>query len=429
MDTLGQKIRSLRKENNLTQQALADGIVTPSMISQIESDRAIPSEILLRHISRRLNVSVEYFETDVLDKSDELQSYRLARHLMDRGRYEEALQILRSLTWPLSPQFKPDVVYNELANCCVQTGRLEEAWKMYEGVVRVGYDRGDVPTCIHAYHNMGLTLRRLGKDRIARMYWQRASDLLDQHAHLHMPVGLRIAFQLGRLYLTEGNWERARQAYERALSIFNQHGGSLDLAKTYHGLSCACAELNDYDEALQYNDRAIVANREAENYKGALHCRINRGVILRQANRYQDAHAYLRDLRAELTEKESTLLQALLHETTVICYTLQNFDQALSDSEDALSMSGIMSSAATELRLIRARIYLNRGLMRFALKETTLGLEMGDDSVPAFVSELCQIARECKLALGHEQDVLEDCLKAATKILDSTSKKAIAISA
>lgn len=66
MDTLGKKIRTLRRRQKLTQQALADGIVTASMISQIESDRATPSAALLQHIAGRLNVDLSYFESDLI---------------------------------------------------------------------------------------------------------------------------------------------------------------------------------------------------------------------------------------------------------------------------------------------------------------------------------------------------------------------------
>lgn len=63
--SLGTKIRELRLANGMTQSELGAGLVTPSMISQIESDKANPSYSVLEAIAVKLKTPLEYFLADI----------------------------------------------------------------------------------------------------------------------------------------------------------------------------------------------------------------------------------------------------------------------------------------------------------------------------------------------------------------------------
>ncbi len=65
MPTIGEKIREVRTKRGLTQGDLSAGLVTASMISQIEADRAKPSYALLTSLANRLGMPVEYFMNDM----------------------------------------------------------------------------------------------------------------------------------------------------------------------------------------------------------------------------------------------------------------------------------------------------------------------------------------------------------------------------
>ncbi|ASS76870.1 hypothetical protein CIG75_19245 [Tumebacillus algifaecis] len=58
----GTIIREKRLQSGLTQTELAQGICTPSMISQIEAGKANPSRQLLEKLAERLGVPVEALE-------------------------------------------------------------------------------------------------------------------------------------------------------------------------------------------------------------------------------------------------------------------------------------------------------------------------------------------------------------------------------
>ncbi len=96
--TTGQKIKSLRKEKGLTQNALADGIITRNMLSLIESDAAKPSLSTAKALAQRLGVSIEYIisDTDRVDDLTIINDVKEMRKLFKEKNYSECLK--KSLT-------------------------------------------------------------------------------------------------------------------------------------------------------------------------------------------------------------------------------------------------------------------------------------------------------------------------------------------
>ena len=95
--SLGQRIRELRLRKGLTQIDLAAGLCTPSMISQIESDRARPSYKMLFAISERLDVPLERLLVDVELNLEVVSTYKMARAMVLAKEYQAAMPLLEEL--------------------------------------------------------------------------------------------------------------------------------------------------------------------------------------------------------------------------------------------------------------------------------------------------------------------------------------------
>ncbi|MFD3445980.1 helix-turn-helix domain-containing protein [Microbacteriaceae bacterium 4G12] len=96
MYTLGKRIRSLRKENGLTQTELAGNELTKSMLSQIETGRAMPSMKTLTYIAQKLDCEPSYFLDD--DETTELSI--LVREIetsLKEKKYEEIYEKLKPI--------------------------------------------------------------------------------------------------------------------------------------------------------------------------------------------------------------------------------------------------------------------------------------------------------------------------------------------
>lgn len=73
---LGQRIKALRNEANMTQQELAEGIISRTYLSLIEQNTVYPSMNVLKKLSGRLNCTLEDFTLEDSDKSVSLLSIK-----------------------------------------------------------------------------------------------------------------------------------------------------------------------------------------------------------------------------------------------------------------------------------------------------------------------------------------------------------------
>ena len=75
--SLGEKIKKLRKEKNMTLKELAGDRITAAQISHIERDKSHTSYELLEYLGDKLDVSVEY-----LLETKEMQSKKITDNLI-----------------------------------------------------------------------------------------------------------------------------------------------------------------------------------------------------------------------------------------------------------------------------------------------------------------------------------------------------------
>ncbi|HIW71249.1 MAG TPA: helix-turn-helix domain-containing protein [Candidatus Levilactobacillus faecigallinarum] len=119
MRLLGDKIKQYRKQKNLSQQELADGICTQATVSLMEKKNKVPSIKIILQICRRLNVSLG----DILagmGSSLDTQFSRISVAIRT-GNYDEASHLLDDL---------------DMAN--MQNGFDRERYHYYRGFVELG---------------------------------------------------------------------------------------------------------------------------------------------------------------------------------------------------------------------------------------------------------------------------------------------------
>lgn len=116
--TLGQRIKSLRKERSMTQSALCGTYMTRNMLSQIENDQASPSLATVCYIAEQLQIPVGY----LLDKEITPLMYRkaglieLIRTAYAEGRWQDCIDHCKQLS-----DFDDELALL-LADCYLQEG-------------------------------------------------------------------------------------------------------------------------------------------------------------------------------------------------------------------------------------------------------------------------------------------------------------------
>jgi tetratricopeptide (TPR) repeat protein len=134
-ESLGNKIKRLRKELKMTQTELAGNEMTKSMISQIENNTAMPSMKNLQFLAEKLDKSPSYFLDNTLEHSnlmiDEIRDYmREAANLFEQRKYEESFLILdeigKKYTIDRESRLYADYL-SKYGECCIELNRLEES--------------------------------------------------------------------------------------------------------------------------------------------------------------------------------------------------------------------------------------------------------------------------------------------------------------
>ena len=151
MVTVGEKIKSLRKELKLTQTDLAGKELTKSMLSQIENNQSNPSLKTLRYLSDRLNRPITYFleepsdqeynfpDSDAIIKELEEQIRRINESIEAGQLMEAQKEIEKLLTENLQNKISKscaDIIL-KLGMALFKGNKLEEAQKYLNHSIQI----------------------------------------------------------------------------------------------------------------------------------------------------------------------------------------------------------------------------------------------------------------------------------------------------
>ena len=290
-ETVGQRLRRLRKERGLKQRDLSSPGVSYAYISRIETGERHPSVKVLRLLAERLDVSLEYLETgrDVPEQAErELRltdaelELRLGRDLTrarktltdlieedagDRiasraraalgilaareGDQEEAVRQLEAATaGGIRPRQRSDV-YETLAASYVALGSYSKAEALLERCVEAV---DDVTLKVRYRSFLGMTFMSTGRTEHARAVLSEAVELADDYAVPSARVVLY--WTLARAAWMERDTSSALSYMSRAIALLETTEDTLQLARAHLTCGQFCNLDGDYQQARRYLDRA-----------------------------------------------------------------------------------------------------------------------------------------------------------------------------
>lgn len=224
--------------------------------------------------------------------------YDYTRLLIDLGKYQAADPYVDALLYYYRTlDGEKNTRYQGLLNCKAiifqNTGRYTEAVALYETVVRSGdlLALGDTLGHVISISNLGDVYRETGQYRPAISYLKQAEQLYADH-RLDQPGTLAtIQNNLGLCYKSTDELQLAEQAYNQALRLYEQGGGTRSefYCSTLSNKADLLRILGRYGEASELLLQALQIRRayfgeQTENYANALS---------NLANVYFDAGSYV----------------------------------------------------------------------------------------------------------------------------------------
>lgn len=364
MSTIGQRIRELRIERGLTQTQLAKGIVTPSMISQIEAGKTTPSQPLMERLAARLEVSIDQVSMAGTRAKVFSTLMHIVRACVEAGEWELA-ETLMADDQVADQQTNFEAM--ELAGRIhLAKGRLEEASASFSRALEIAREQEKWPLIPSIFLYLGQTYAAAEDWHVALHLYRQAKVSAERFPSQHGNLPADIAIELSRAYFAIGEREHAvaEADYARSLLLIG------DSAKA----------------AVQALARQAVAHlhqgEEAQAHKLAQEVAANHEII-----HWLDATA------------EAFLVQ---------------IDQLLSDENwreaDALITKGLAQcepfigpEQRAQFQLARGRFFAHKGLSRDALSFTVQALALCEPPTVPMLRQALLVARAL-----WDQNAVED---------------------
>lgn len=359
MNSLGQRLREFRMKRKLTQIELASGICTPSMISQIEADKARPSYKVLFSIAERLGVSMEALFVDVEMNLDYISTYKMARAMVAAKEYAAAVPLLRDILDTQRASIPTMDILYELGECLYQTGELEEAERTYKRVQEYAVMSNDPLMAAKVMMCFGRIASERKLYQIAKFHFQKALDETGKMEEIDVCLQAHILQALGAVAGKLGETVGATDYLMRAAGLYERVESLSGMARVYLELGVAFRQLGDLKQASENTERAHAIFRGLEEAQVALHLEIETAALYGATGRVDEAEQLLGEALLKAGQMQDREAQGMIY-----CELAQVYYQK-GELEIAVEHCGQASFLLPELHRDQAKV--NRLLARIAV--------------------------------------------------------------
>lgn len=358
--SLGQKIKELRQIKKMTQGELGAGLVTPSMISQIEADKASPSHKLLVDLAERLGVTIHYFLDDIQTKMERNGTLKYARMLMDAGNYKGASEHFQELLHEPVPYSQTLDIQMDLAQCMYKLGQTQETIDLYESIIQESMSENEPIFAVQAFKQMG----QIEFDRdnlvLAHFHWNKAASIglrdVQHDPDLLADILLRLAETQNQL----GDNEQALQTLQRIQAMRSDLRDRQKMALLAQNFSKVYKDSGAYTQAVEYANEAVSLFEELNQSSQSTHMKIILAQIYDESGSSEEA---LRILENCLEQADLNLME----ETPNILVVMARIFARLNKLDTAKDYcENVLASAYSDTE---TRIQGHRTLAEIALKQ------------------------------------------------------------
>lgn len=273
MTTIGDKIKEVRLQRGLTQSDLCADLCTPSMISQIEADRAKPSYALIKALASRLGMPADYFLSDAEQQYSLAVSTRLAEYLLLLEQPDKALEALGQVDPPDTPGMYQQEYFLLMARAHRLSGAHVLAIQILEELREQALRAQDMHLHFLICKESGYVEYAMKNMAGAMHEWERALSLGEsltvssaERTWLQSELA-ELCLNMHRLHLRQGS-SQAKTYLERAAVLCDRSGRIRDIAQTLvdDGMAAVSTDANRGRQALDRAVAIIDAARKVEQY-------------------------------------------------------------------------------------------------------------------------------------------------------------------
>lgn len=342
---LGDRIKELRLNAGMRQEALAEGICTRSYISLIENNQMIPSNDILQKLSAKLGFDLNSIKDSYhpstpykakLDQIDNLlynQNFKEAYQLLneipqdtdfppeerakwlwargtlvayENGLWSEGLEWCNEAITLLEHTAEHELlskVYHLQGTFYYQLQKLEEAYTSYLlGIQEMS--KADSPSIRYMVsHHVNIAhIHNLQKEAVTALYYLQRAQEMNNNARAFYHAG-ELSFQSGVALMNLGMLEEASKKFQLAESFYEFSGEKHYLGAIFSNLGIIHRRLGETATSLRYLQKAVEFYEKTAQESLLYNCSYEKMVTLTKLAKWQEA----RELGEWLARSLSTL--------------------------------------------------------------------------------------------------------------------------
>ncbi|TCP58275.1 tetratricopeptide repeat protein [Tumebacillus sp. BK434] len=358
--TIGARIREFRMKKGMTQVELSNGICTPSMISQIEADRARPSYRVLAAIAERLDVAMEYLLKDLHLEMEVTSKYKMAMGMVCAGQYLSAIPLLEEVREQANGQVSWMDLMMELGVCYLETGQGKQATEIFQEVQEAALLGKDQERLIRVLMLLGDAAMREKECTLALFHTSRALEASGEMGEGMRSVRLSLVTQMAAIYQKMGKAEEAVRYYLEAAALCDDGEDLEKKGKLYLHAALTAHRQKRYELAEEYATKASVLLGEVKEQEQAMEWK--RQLILLRRDSQDDSVQQLLEM-AKWYEKRNDLVKAgeRYADLAALCFESEQDEATGSYAEKARLMLPHDHPAVGKVYRVMGMVQFGRG--------------------------------------------------------------------
>ncbi|MBL0387541.1 helix-turn-helix transcriptional regulator [Tumebacillus sp. ITR2] len=317
MLSLGTRIREMRLKKSMTQIDLAKDLCTPSMISQIESDRARPSYKILFEIAKKLDVTLDKLLVNVDLDLEHMSTFKMAQTMMASKEYRAALPLLESVADHAGEGNIPQIdLLQALGTCQFHEGKLHASELNFQQAMELAQVEGHVDATVQSLLMLGHIAYEKRNLPVALHNWLHGLDELHRTDCPDPALEVELLTRIASAHFDSGKIQDAVEIYEDLVTRYCDSGHIREMAELHRRLGDSYRRLEQHSKAIHHLEQAITLYKTMRFQHSLLEVRRQHAILQGETGSLSAAMAVLEEVADEYEREgdevaESTTLIAL----------------------------------------------------------------------------------------------------------------------
>ncbi|KEK24687.1 helix-turn-helix transcriptional regulator [Bacillus gaemokensis] len=403
MATLGEKIKTLRKEKHLTQTELAGTELTKSMLSQIENGKATPSMKTLHYLAGKLGCEASFLLEE--DNEEITELIQKMEHAIQSHQFEEVYQTLLPIVQEeLPPTLSTAHLYKQFVRVAIHMrdydvhSYIEKAIFIFQ---KYTFYRESTQTSLMLCH---VLFAQKKYEKCLQLISSIQKDYETKQLEMDLIIQIELFLSEAIILLAYGNYEECENIILQALEFSKKHQVYYKTDEFYRILSYQKVIVADKKKYLYYVEKSEQFAVFIEDTLAAANIDILKTYYYNTITKeYTLALQHLKVFREKLQNEPNFKEDGLYYlEKGKALYGLGQYKEALEELQQAtipdymfhpLDQAWIITGGA-----YRALCYMQLQNKQQALHEATEAFhaiqEFPDSTFTTFIKETLQIIQK-----------------------------------